>query len=69
MTAFSKLKPRNRILLYAAIAVLSIRRRRQIYKRKQLKRFWRRLVITLRYLFAGMSQQTLSSNFRVDRTT
>ena len=50
MTAFSKLNPHNQILLYAAIAVLSIRRRGQIYKRKQLKRFGRRGIFREREL-------------------
>ena len=127
------LNSRTRILLYVAIAVVSIRRRKQVFKKKQIRRLWRgifserelhseyfhlyqtlrvndrefhyqyirmskewfdhllslireeitkkdtsmrkpisaeeRLVITLRYLSAGMSQQTLSYNFRVGRTT
>ena len=134
MVAFSRLNSRARVLLFAAIGVMTIRRNKQLYKRKQVRRFWRRgifserelhseyfhlyqtlrdddrefhfnyirmskerfdhllslirekitkkdtpmrkpisaeerLIITLRYLSAGMSQQTLSYNFRVGRTT
>ena len=123
-----------RIILYASIGVMISNRRKQLFKKKQVKRFWRRgifrdrklyseyytlyqtlrdndrefhyrylrmskerfdhllslisdkitkkntqmreaitaeerLVITLRYLAVGMSQQTLCCNFRVGRTT
>ena len=126
MAGLSKNNTRARILLYGAIGVLIARRRKQLYRKKQLKRFWRRgifyerklhseyyhlcqtlresdrefhyryvrmskerfdhilslirekiikkdtssrLVITLRYLSAGMSQQTLRYSFRVGRTS
>ena len=115
--------------LYAAIGVMIYNRRKQLIKKKQRKRYWRRgifrdrklyieyctlyqslrdsdrefhycylrvskerfehlvifsrskfsnqiaisaeerLVITLRYLSAGMSKQTLCYNFRIGRTT
>ena len=123
-----------RIILYAAIGVIISNRQKQLVKKKQVKRFWRRgifrdrklyseyytlyqtlrdndrefhyrylrmskerfdhllslisdkitkkntqmreaitaeerLVITLRYLAVGMSQQTLCYNFRAGRTT
>ena len=129
MAAFNK-----RIILYAAIAVLISNRRKSLFKKKQIKRFWRRgifrdrklhseyytlyqnlrdedrefhyryvrmskerfdhllslirdritkkntqmreaitagerLLVTLRYLATGMSQQTLCYNFRIGRTT
>ena len=134
MVAFIRLTSRTRVLLYAAIGIMAVQRNRQIYKKKQLQRFWRkgmfsqremhseyfhlyqtfrdddrefhfnyirmskerfnhllscvrekmteietnmcksisveeRLIMTLRYLAAGMSQKTLSYNFRVGRTT
>ena len=134
MAALSKNNSRARIILYVAIGVMIANRRKQLLKKKQIKRFWRRgifrdrkihseyytlyqslrdsdrefhyryvrmskerfdhllsllreritkketkmreaitaeerLVITLRYLSVGMSQQTLCYNFRVGRTT
>ena len=134
MAILSKNNTHFRLLLFAAIGVMVARRRKQFFKKKQLRRFWRRgilkdrklhsenyhmyqamresdrewhyryvrmskerfdhllgllhekitkrdtymregisaeerLVITLRYLSAGMSQQTLCDNFRVGRTT
>ena len=129
MAAFNK-----KFILYAAIGVMGSNRQKQLFKKKQVKRFWRRgifrdrklyseyytlyqqlrnsdrelhyrylrmskerfdhlltlirdkitkndtklreaitaeerLVITLRYLASGMSQQDLCYNFRVGRTT
>ena len=134
MAALSKNNSHARIILYAAIGVMIYNRRKQLIKKKQRKRYWRRgifrdrklyseyytlyqslresdrefhyrylrmskerfdhllnllrekitkkdtklreaitaeerLVITLRYLSAGMSQQTLCYNFRIGRTT
>ena len=134
MVAFSVLNSRAQILIGAAIVIMNQRRKTQIYKKKQLRRFWRRgifkerelysecfhlyqrlrdkdrvfhyqyismskerfnhlwsliredipkkdtpmrkvisaeerLVITLRYLSAGLSHRSLSFSFRVGRTT
>ena len=66
MSAFSKLTERNRVLLFAAIAVLRVRRRRKLYKRKQLKRFWRRGIFRQRELHSEYFHlyQTLRDNDR-----
>ena len=134
MAACSKDNSRARIILYAVIGVMMSKRKTQLVKEKQIKRFWRRgifkdrklhseyyniyqnlresdrewhyryvrmskerfdhlpgllrekitkkdtqmrvaitaeerLVITLRYLSSGMSQQDLCYNFRVRLTT
>jgi hypothetical protein len=50
MVAFSMLNSRARIVISATIVVMNIRRKRQIYKKKQLRRFWRRGVFKQREL-------------------
>ena len=50
MVAFSMLNSRARILIGAAIVVMNIRRKKQIYKKKQLRRFWRRGIFKEREL-------------------
>ena len=42
MAVCSKNNSRARILLYAAIGVMISRRRKELYKKKQKRRFWRR---------------------------
>ena len=52
MAAFSMLNSRTRLLLYAAVTVMRIQRKRKLYKKKQIKRFWRRSIFRDRKLYS-----------------
>ena len=52
MVAFSMLNSRAQILIGAAIVVMNQRRKKQIYKKKQLRRFWRRGIFKERELYS-----------------
>ena len=52
MVAFSMLNSRARILIGAAIVVMNQRRKKQLYKKKQLRRFWRRGIFRERILYS-----------------
>ena len=53
MAAISRIKnSREKILLYAAIGILVYNRRKNIFKKKQIKRFWRRSIFRDRRLYS-----------------
>ena len=52
MVVLSKKRTHRRIMLYAEIVVMIANRGRQLVKRKQLKRFWRRGIFRDRKLYS-----------------